>query len=137
LVDFTFEYEFPSLSFLITLGWKSIFFDIRMATPACFLLHMQLEPWAPLCVLIGDLVPGSSGAGGGGSSGCLTLLFFLWGCKPLQHLKSFPSLFHWSFPAQFYGWLQESASVLVRLWQSLSGDSCIRLLSASTSWDQQ
>ena len=26
----------PSLSFLITLGWKSILFDIRMATPACF-----------------------------------------------------------------------------------------------------
>jgi hypothetical protein len=25
-----------SLSFLITLGWKSILFDIRMATPACF-----------------------------------------------------------------------------------------------------
>ena len=31
----------PSLSFLITLGWKSILFDIRMATPACF-----LEPFA-------------------------------------------------------------------------------------------
>jgi hypothetical protein len=26
----------PSLSFLITLGWKSILFDIRMGTPACF-----------------------------------------------------------------------------------------------------
>ena len=26
----------PSLSFLITLGWKSIVFNIRMATPACF-----------------------------------------------------------------------------------------------------
>jgi hypothetical protein len=24
-----------SLSFLITLGWKSILLDIRMATPAC------------------------------------------------------------------------------------------------------
>jgi hypothetical protein len=28
--------KYPSLSFLITLGWKSILFDIRMATPACF-----------------------------------------------------------------------------------------------------
>ena len=37
MVDFTFgEYEVPSLSFLITLGWKSILFDIRMATPAFF-----------------------------------------------------------------------------------------------------
>ena len=26
----------PFLSFLMTLGWKSILFDIRMATPACF-----------------------------------------------------------------------------------------------------
>ena len=26
----------PSLSFLMTLGWKSILLDIRMATPACF-----------------------------------------------------------------------------------------------------
>ena len=31
----------PSLSFLMTFGWKSILFDIRMATPACF-----LEPFA-------------------------------------------------------------------------------------------
>jgi hypothetical protein len=31
------------------------------------------------------------------------------------------------------GWLRASASVFVRHWQSLSGDSCIRLLSASTS----
>jgi hypothetical protein len=27
----------PSLSFLKTLGWNSILFNIRMATPACFL----------------------------------------------------------------------------------------------------
>jgi hypothetical protein len=26
----------PSLSFLMTLGWKLILLDIRMATPACF-----------------------------------------------------------------------------------------------------
>ena len=34
--------------------------------------------------------------------------------------------------AQSYGWLWESASVLVRSWQSLSGNSHTRLLSAST-----
>jgi hypothetical protein len=39
--------------------------------------------------------------------------------------------------AQSDGWLQVFASVLVRLWQSLSGDSYIRLLSASISWHQQ
>jgi len=40
--------------------------------------------------------------------------------------------------AQFNGWLQAFSSVLVTLiWQSLSGDSYTRLLSASTSWHQQ
>jgi hypothetical protein len=34
--------------------------------------------------LVGSLVPGSSGG-----SGWLLLLFFLWDCKPLLHLKSF------------------------------------------------
>ena len=33
----------PSLSFLITLGWKSILFDIRMATQACFFRPFALE----------------------------------------------------------------------------------------------
>jgi hypothetical protein len=34
--------------------------------------------------------------------------------------------------AQSNGWLKVSTSVFVRLWQSLSGDSHIRLPSAST-----
>jgi hypothetical protein len=33
-----------SLSFLITFGWKSIFLDIKMATPDCF-----LRPFAWKC----------------------------------------------------------------------------------------
>jgi hypothetical protein len=36
--------------------------------------------------LIGGLFPGSSG-----ESGWLILLFFLWGCKPLQHLSPSPN----------------------------------------------
>ena len=39
--------------------------------------------------------------------------------------------------AQSNGWLQASASVFVRFWQSLSGDSYIRLLSVCTSWHPQ
>jgi len=39
--------------------------------------------------------------------------------------------------AQSDDWLQASVSVLVRLCQSLSEDSYIRFLSASTSWHQQ
>jgi hypothetical protein len=38
---------------------------------------------------VGGLVPGSSGG-----SGWLTLLFFLWGWKPLQFLQSFLKLLH-------------------------------------------
>ena len=35
--------------------------------------------------LVGGIVPGSSG-----ESGCLIFFFFLWGCKSLQLLQSFP-----------------------------------------------
>ena len=75
-----------------------------------------------------------------------------WGIKPswdqgsplplvLDKAPSAPSvlsqLFHWGPCAQPDSWLQASASVLARIWQSLSGDSGIRLLSASTSWHLQ
>jgi hypothetical protein len=40
-----------------------------------------------LCSLVGGLVPGRFEA-----SSCLILLFFQWGCKPLQLLQSFPYL---------------------------------------------
>jgi hypothetical protein len=43
------------------------------------LLHIRLVPWVTPCVLFG-LDPGSSG---------WLILFFLWGCKPLQLLQSF------------------------------------------------
>jgi hypothetical protein len=39
--------------------------------------------------------------------------------------------------AQSNSWLQASASVFVRLWQSLSGNSYIRLPLASTSQHSQ
>jgi hypothetical protein len=65
------------------------------------------------------------------------ILFFLWSCNPLQLLQSLPSLFHWGPSAQSEGWLEASAFLLVRLWQSLSGDSYTRLLSASISWHLQ
>jgi hypothetical protein len=51
------------------------------------LCYMQLEPRVPLCVLFGWWF---SSGGGGDLSARLTLLFFLWGCKPLQILQSFP-----------------------------------------------
>jgi hypothetical protein len=67
--------------------------------------------------------------GGGGPSGWLILLLPTWGCKPPQLLQSLLQLLHWGPCAQSDGWLQASASVFVRLWQSLSGDSHIRLSS--------
>jgi len=61
--------------------------------------------------LVGGLVPGSSWG-----SGWLILLFFLWGCKPLQLLQSFLQLFHWWPHAQSNDWLWVLASVFVWLW---------------------
>ena len=53
--------------------------------------------------------------------------------RPLQLLQSFSYLLHWSSCAQSDGQLGASASVLIKIWQSLSGGSSIRLLPASTS----
>jgi hypothetical protein len=69
-----------------------------------------------------------------GESGMLTLLLSPWGCKPSQLLQSLLKLLHREPHTQSNGWLRASASVFVRLWQSLSGD---RLLSANTFWHLQ
>jgi hypothetical protein len=45
-------------------------------------LHIWLEPWVPPYVFLGCGLESRS-------SGWLILLFFLWGCKPLQLLQSF------------------------------------------------
>jgi hypothetical protein len=83
-------------------------------------------PW------FGGSVPGSSG-----DSGWLMLSFFLWGCKPLQLLQSFPQILHWGPCDQSDVRLQASTSAYKRLWHSLSGDIYIRFLPASISQHQQ
>ena len=95
----------------------------------CIWSHGSLHVYS----LVGGLVPGSTGGGG---SGWLILLFFLWGCKLLQLLQSFPSLLDWGPCTQSDGWLWTSTSELFRLWQSLSGVSHTRLLPASHSCHQ-
>ena len=89
-------------------------------------------PAGAMYSIVGGLVPGCSGC-----SGWMILLLFLWDCKPPQLLQSFLYLLHWESCAQSNSWLWASASVFVKLWQDLSGESCIRLLSASTSWHPQ
>jgi hypothetical protein len=82
--------------------------DVQQGHP---LLHMQLEPWVPPCVLFGWwFSPWSSR-----ESGWLILLFFLCSCNPFHILQSFPHLFHWVPCVQSNGWLQASTSVFVRL----------------------
>jgi hypothetical protein len=49
---------------------------------------------------VDGLVPESSGV-----SGRLILLFFLWGCKPLQPLQSFLKLLYLGTHTQFKSWL--------------------------------
>jgi hypothetical protein len=93
------------------------------------LLHMQLEPCVSLQVY--SMVSGLVSRSSEGFS-CLLLLFFPWGCIPLQLIQYFLLLLHWRPHSQSNGWLRTPKSVFVRHWQSLSGDSYIRLLSAST-----
>jgi hypothetical protein len=79
--------------------------------------------------LVGDRVPRSSG--GLVCWHCCSL------CGAANPLTSFSSFYNTSIRnpcAQSNGWLQSSASVFVRLWQSLSRDSHIRIPSARTSW---
>jgi hypothetical protein len=95
------------------------------------LLYMQLEPWVPPCVLslVGVLDPG-------GLVG--------WYCCSLYGVANPVSSFSPSPNSSIVDpmlspmvGLCASTSVLVNLWQSLSGNSYTRLLSASTSWHQQ
>jgi len=78
--------------------------------------------------LDGGLVPESTG---------WLILFFLWVVNPFSPFSPFSNSSTGDPHSQFNGWLQASASVFVMLWQSLSGDNYIRLLSASTSWHHQ
>ena len=81
LPTLTFSYTGVS-SLHRTKGLSSLF--VQQGHP---LLHMLLEPWSlHVYSLVGGLIPGTRG--GGVSSWCL-LLFFLWGCKPIQLLQSF------------------------------------------------
>ena len=58
--------KWPSVSFLITLGWKSILLDIRMTTPACFFspfaykLFSSLSFWGSVYLFPWDGFPVSS-----------------------------------------------------------------------------
>jgi hypothetical protein len=84
--------------------------------------------------LISSLVPGSSGG--------IWLVDIVVLSMRLQTTPA-PSVLSLTPPlgslcsVQPNDWLYESTSEFVRLWQSLSGDSYIRLLLASTSWHPQ
>jgi hypothetical protein len=97
------------------------------------LLHMQLEPWVPQCIFFGWWFN-------------LRELWRYWSVHivvPPRGLKT--PLAPWTFSlASSLGtcalsnrWLWASTSVLVKHRQSLSGNSYIRLLSASFCWHQQ
>ena len=91
-------------------------------------IHCYISSWSHrsphIYSVVGGFVPGSFGG-----SGWFILLFFLRGCKPLGLLNSsigVPVL------SQMFGCVYPHL-----YWQSLSGDSHNRLLSASISWHQQ
>jgi hypothetical protein len=86
---------------------------------------MWPEPWVPPCVLFGWW----SSLWELWGSGLLTLLLSPWGCKPPELLWPFSNSFIRDPHTHSNGWLWASASVVVRLWQSRSEDSHIRLYS--------
>ena len=91
--------------------------------------------WSHVYSLVGGLVSGSSGGGGGVWLIDIVVL-------PMRLQKPLaPSVLPLTpplrSPCYSEGWLQVSVFVLVRLWQSLSRDIHIRLLSARASWHQQ
>jgi hypothetical protein len=104
--------------------------DKTMLCYTCRWSHGSLHVYS----LVGGLVPGSSGGGGVWVVDIVVLPIGL-------QIPSAPSVLPLTSPLGYLAksnvWLQASASVLVRLWQHLSGDSYIRLLSASTSWHLQ
>jgi len=80
--------------------------------------------------LVGGLVSGSSGV-----SGWLIMLFFLWVANPFSFFSPFSNS---SIGDPVLSpMMQSSAYVLVRLWHSLSRNSWISILSASSSWHPQ
>jgi len=88
------------------------------------LLHMQLEPWVPACILFGWWFS----------------LWELWCVWLVDIVVVLPMGFQTSSVTSVLSLippLETLCSVFVRLWQSLSRDSYIRLLSACTSWHLQ
>jgi hypothetical protein len=103
-----------------------------MSDKTILCICMQLEPWVPPCVLFGWWVSHCELWVGGRLVG--------WHCcssyevaKPFSSFSTSSNSLHWGPCAKSDGWLQASASVLVRLWLSLSGGIYINLLSASSS----
>jgi hypothetical protein len=137
-----------------------IVFPVRLETPSIpLVLHIT-----PQLVVVGGHLGLSSGQPLFPMPHCQThLLNFLTLCPSLTPLLSDLIMPPFSFPflsasqvppshpsqiilfsllsraeaVQSNGWLHAPSSVLVMLWQSLSGDSYTRLLSASSSWHQQ
>jgi hypothetical protein len=80
---------FPALLFSYTGAsnlHRSKCFSYHWCPKGLPLLHMQLEPGIPPCVLFGWWFSPRELTGVGWGSGWLIMLFFLWGCKLLQLL---------------------------------------------------
>jgi hypothetical protein len=97
------------------------------------LLHIQLEPWVPSCVLFGWwFSPWELWGAGVGQVWLVDTVFLPMRCKPLQLLQSFPELLHLGPCAQSKGWLQVSASEFVRLWNTAISDFVCKLFLESS-----
>jgi hypothetical protein len=103
------------------------------------LLHMQLEPWVPPCVLLGWwLSHRSSGGEGWGGGVWLVDIVVLPTRLQTPSASMVLSLTPPLGTLCLVQWLASRSNLwFFRLWQSLSGDSFIRIVSACTSWHPQ
>ena len=104
--------------------------DVRQGYP---LLHMLVEPWVPPCVFFGWWFNSWELWG----VWLVDIVVFPMGLQTPSAPSFLPLVPPLESPTLSKGWLQASTSLLVRFWQSLSGDNYIRPLSASTSWHQE
>jgi len=93
----------------------------------CYWRHESFHVYS----FVGSLVPGSSGVW------LIDIVVLPMGLQTPSAISVHSLTPPLGTPSHSNRWLQASASVFDRLWQSLSGDSFIRLLSWCTSWHPQ
>jgi hypothetical protein len=122
----TLEFPYMGLSVQSSQDQGPLLLLISNKAIHCYTCHWSLGS-LHVYSLVSGLVPGSSGW-----SRWLILMFILWVANLFSSFSPFSNSSIGDPHSQSNGWLWASASVFIRLWQSLSENSYIRLLSKCT-----